>query len=435
MGRVVFCPSFFYIGADTSHSKSKMDHRTQFESLLSVLRPTNDDSSFAKSISHEDWSGIVDLSLQHGIGPLMLYRLREKNLEQLAPAETLKKLQSATLHTGFKNTKLYHELANVLKGFNQESIPTIVLKGAHLAELVYPNISLRLMDDIDLLVKKPDLQRTEQKLFALGYTHLAADAARMKSTTPHHLTPFRKNGCTPIEVHWTLPSMGAFENDDGEIWARAHTATIGGCDARVLSPEDLLLHVCIHASLHHRFGLGLRPLADVAAIADRYGDVLDWNKVRAYAGEWRFITGVYLTLQLAKESVGAKISDAILLAMRPSDFNNKLTEWAKEQIFTRNTELGDSSAMSPRLAQFMGSPSLIEKIRLLFRLAFPSREDMARTSGVPLHSTRLILSYPRHWKDILFLRGGVVWRLFIRDKETIEKAEMYQKLMDKPQRS
>ncbi len=409
-----------------------MDQRTQFDTLISVLRTSPDDTPYSGILPAEDWNGIVELSLLHGVAPLLLARLRERNLQQSVPTEILKKLQSATLHTGLKNTKLYHELGNVLKGFVQESIPVIVLKGAHLAELVYPNIALRPMDDVDLLVRKNDLERVEKKLHEIGYGHLTADAERMKSTTPHHLTPFRKNGCSPVEVHWTLPSMGSFEKDADEIWARAHSVTIGGCETRVLSPVDLLLHVSIHASLHHRFGLGLRPLCDVAAIANRHYDGLDWEKILKYAGAWRLRSGVYLTLHLAKEMVGARIPDHVLQMMRPPDFDIRLNEWAKEQIFTRNTELGDSSAMSPRLAEFLGPGSLSSKIQQLFRLAFPSREDMSRTFGIPLNSSRLIFSYPIHWKDVLLLRGGVVWRLLCRDRETIEKAEMYQKLVDKP---
>lgn len=412
-----------------------MDQRTQFESLLFFLRTSTDDIPYSGKIAEEDWNGIIELSLLHGVGSLLLTRLRDRNLQQFIPPEILKRLHSATLHTGLKNTKLYHELANVLKGFLQESIPVIVLKGAHLAELVYSNIALRPMDDIDLLVRKHDLERAEKNLIEMGYVHLSADAERMKSTTPHHLTPFRKNGCSPVEVHWTLPSMGSFEKDADEIWARGHNVTIAGCPACVLSPEDLLLHVSIHASLHHRFGLGLRPLSDVAAITDRYGDVLDWEQIRTYAREWRLTSGVYLTLHLAKEIVGARIPDQVLRAMEPQDFDIKLSEWAKEQIFTRSAELADSSSMSPRLAQFVTSTSFIEKVRQLFRLAFPSREDMARTFGIPLHSRRLIFSYPIHWKDVLLLRGSVVWRLLRRDKETIAKAEIYQKLMDKPKNS
>ncbi len=48
-------------------------------------------------------------------------------------------------------------------------IKTIVLKGAMLAETVYPNIALRSMGDIDLLIHKDDLDRAAKRILELGY--------------------------------------------------------------------------------------------------------------------------------------------------------------------------------------------------------------------------------------------------------------------------
>ncbi len=407
-----------------------MDQRTQFHTLLLLLRKNAGSLPPVAMISTGDWEAIFELSLRHGVAPLLLFRLKEKNLQFSIPREMLDKLTSVAVRTGLRNTKLYHELGNVLSGLRNTSIPAIVLKGAHLAELVYPNISLRPMDDVDLLVMRRDLKSVEKKLFEMDYVHLNSDASRVKTISPHHLTPFRKDGGSPIEVHWILPSMGSAEEDIELIWARSEEATVAGSQARVLSPEDLLLHVSIHASLHHRFGLGLRPLADVAAIVDRHAE-LDWAKVRRYAAEWRSVTGVYLTLHLSKNMLGANIPDDVLKAMRPEDFDPILIEWAKEQIFTRNAELGDSSAISPRLAEFLGSGSFYGKLRELVRLAFPSRETIAGADGIPLRSWRLILFYPRHWRDILLTRGAIVGRFFLRDRETLKRAAIYRKLLDK----
>jgi hypothetical protein len=59
---------------------------------------------------------------------------------------------------------LYQELQTVLKTFKfrAASIAVIALKGAFLAELVYENIGLRAIGDVDLLVKKEDLEKVQQ---------------------------------------------------------------------------------------------------------------------------------------------------------------------------------------------------------------------------------------------------------------------------------
>jgi hypothetical protein len=68
----------------------------------------------------------------------------------------------------------YQELQTVLKTFKFRAagIDVIVLKGAFLAELVYRNIGLRAIGDIDLLVKKEDLGKVKRVLIQLGYQAL-----------------------------------------------------------------------------------------------------------------------------------------------------------------------------------------------------------------------------------------------------------------------
>jgi hypothetical protein len=64
---------------------------------------------------------------------------------------------------------LYRQLKEILIEFNKNNIPVILLKGAHLAQFVYGNIALRLMSDIDLLVKKEDLGCACAIIIKYGY--------------------------------------------------------------------------------------------------------------------------------------------------------------------------------------------------------------------------------------------------------------------------
>ena len=347
-----------------------------------------------EELSISDWEGVVQESLAHGVAAILYDRLKRESGPLRIPSEMLQRLKAVKLRIGIRNTKLYHELAGVLKALRKEGIQVIVLKGAHLAELAYGNVALRPMDDVDILVKKHDLSRAEKKFFEMGYFHLEGDSERMKSASPHHLTPFRKQGCTPIEVHWTLPSMDTPGTDANNVWERAQDAEIAGSKALVLSPEDLLLHISIHASLHHRFGVGLRPLCDISAILTRYRDVLDWNKVLSSAQQWGLCNGVYLTLHVAKELIDADVPESALQALKAKQFDAALIDWAKEQIYTLSGELTDPSSMSPRLAQFWGSRSLTGKVKQLLRVAFPPPGDIARAYNLASDSLRLYFFYP-----------------------------------------
>jgi hypothetical protein len=50
------------------------------------------------------------------------------------------------------------QIAELASAFAAASIRVMVLKGAHLAQVVYPNLTLRAMQDIDLLVSREHLE-------------------------------------------------------------------------------------------------------------------------------------------------------------------------------------------------------------------------------------------------------------------------------------
>ena len=62
-------------------------------------------------------------------------------------------MRSIYYNSAARNMRLYKQLENFLDKFATEKIPVIMLKGAHLAWTVYPNMALRPMADVDLLVR------------------------------------------------------------------------------------------------------------------------------------------------------------------------------------------------------------------------------------------------------------------------------------------
>jgi len=71
-----------------------------------------------------------------------------------------------------RNIRLYADLARALRALNQADVPVMVLKGAALAQTVYPRLSQRPMGDADLLVRPEDRDRARGALEAAGYRFL-----------------------------------------------------------------------------------------------------------------------------------------------------------------------------------------------------------------------------------------------------------------------
>src|ERR1035437_5351918 len=139
--------------------------------LLDCLCSAPDPASKAQlaEFAASDWNRVVASATKHGVRPLLYERLASVASVAKVPDTMLALLRESFLVNGLRNVLLYQDLGDVLEGFQQESIPVIVLKGAHLAHLVYETIASRQMADIDLLVKPSDLPKAAARLIKLGY--------------------------------------------------------------------------------------------------------------------------------------------------------------------------------------------------------------------------------------------------------------------------
>lgn len=315
---------------------------------------------------------------------------------------------------------IFEELSRMLGALRSEGIPVIVLKGVHLASMVYHRIEHRQMQDVDLLVPVPDLQRTADVFEGLGYAPVEAFQVEQVRTRSQHLPTFTRSGAVPVEIHWGLERpTSPFTVDLEGLWQRAAPEKVAGVDVQTLAAEDLLLHTCLHAAYHHRFVVSLKVFTDVDWILRQYGHNLDWKGLAARAVQWGAARPVHLCLLLARELMGASVPEETLRSLEPADFDPGLTAAAREQVQVYSEDQPFVPWLSRKHARLWGlewpwgSPSFWFGRLFLSRRAmarkYPSATDSRRTL---LHNpVRAVFSYPRRVLD-LFLgvcRGG--WRM------------------------
>jgi hypothetical protein len=400
-----------------------MDQQTAGELLLYCLGMGADETRAARlgQLSTSDWDDVIQQSARHGVTPLLYHRFTTNSTSAHIPTGVMQRLREIYLYSAKENIRLYHELAKVLKTLQNDGIPVIALKGAHLAEVVYGNIALRPMGDVDLLVRKADLSRVEEKLLEMGYSPTSRFWIEAVCAVHHHLPPFTKPGAASIEIHWSIaPPTYPFEVDVDELWQRVRSATTDGVEVLVLSPEDVLLHLCLHTSYQHRFMVGLRAFCDIAETIRRYRDEMDWEQVRLRARQWGVGKCVYLTLHLARELLGAAVPDAALNALEPNDLDPGLVPWAKEQIFTNK---GNALPLTPNLVRIWEARRFQDKVATFLKFALPSPQAMATMYPASPFSKRIYLYYPVRLKDLLLRYGRTTWRLLRHDEEMIALAE------------
>ena len=360
-----------------------------------------------------DWDHVTRAACAHGIAPLIHHGLQQSGVTNLLPPTAAQRLRSSYYGNTARNSLLYDELRKVLEAFREEAIEVIVLKGAALAEAVYPNRTLRPMTDVDLLVRKEQLAKVETKLVDMGYS--LEEGAKPKDfyREHHYHLVFSKLPATKIEIHWHITRPNSpFRIDIDGLWERAQPIVLGGVEALALSPEDLLLHICQHMHKHKLFG-GIRPLCDIAHVVEYYKNAIDWTEFRDRSYRWGISPYVYLVLSLAKELLDAHISSSFLKNFEPAGFDRTVIPWAKERLLDC-----ESSPISRNVVQLCWKGHRFgDRLAALGSALAP--EVIAQSYGLPHDSNRIPLRYyPLRIKYLLTRYGPVLWHLMSGDQKT-----------------
>ncbi len=275
-----------------------------------------DPSEFLRHVHrHLDWDRALRLSEINGLAPILYEAVR--NHAGHAPASLLPRLERAYHANGFRNARLQSELACVLGALDRAAIPVILLKGAAFAETLWRNIALRSMADLDLLVREDDLTRAQDTLLVLGYQPSA------KHRSPawylahhHHLIPCVHPGTgTVVELHRNITALSTgLAPDPDLLWSRSETTRVADMEVRVLSPNDALLHICLHIAGDDPFLTKARSLADLVALVQASAGNFAWPLlVRNAPHLARFL---YYPLCLARQAGATAVPEDVMTELR-----------------------------------------------------------------------------------------------------------------------
>lgn len=338
------------------------------------------------------------------LGPFFFSHLSRTPAAAHVPEEVLHRLQEAYFLHAARNTIILQDLRAMIRIFGQRGIDAIVLKGACLAETVYDDIALRPMHDIDILIRKEDLSVVQEVLLGMGYGPFIRPPVAEQILRHHHLIPFTRPGRPSVEIHAALTSSrGPCAMDMDGFWNRARSADFGGVPALILSPEDLLLHLCLHFSANHRFSiLEMRNLCDISETIKRYHEEIDWQALGDRARGYGIGRYVYCTLRMAAELFGAQLRPEDLYHMGHEDSDTQMTDTLADLLLDETyIPLPDAFEQMDR------EDSFAYKTRILVRSVVPAPGYLARKYGVAETAGRRSL-YLRHWMEGVIRVGKFV---------------------------
>ncbi|MCC6181324.1 MAG: nucleotidyltransferase family protein, partial [Bacteroidia bacterium] len=390
-----------------------------------------------------DWDRVYKKSIQWRIAPL-LYKILEKRIKSSLkncpplegagggqpsiPKHFLEKIKVKYLITCVANNAIYKDLAEISEVFSKAGIQFILLKGSHLAKFVYQDPGMRPMGDIDILVKKDDLQKAEELLLQMGYyqEHDKIGAFHL----PYFLHQKRVKS---LEVHWTIASsIWKFNINIEGLWERVKAVRNNGSEMLVFSSEDLLLYLSLHAVYQHNLkAFGLIPYCDIASTIHRFAHGIDWDQLKQRAHEWGIEKYLYLALRISHEMLGVCVPDHISCATQSEPLNETIVSEAINRILSIKAEKATYTDI-PHLfyEDFHPSKSLMKRMLFAFRRVFISPEKLAACYKLPTNSLLVYLYYFVRFITLIYRYFILHYAYLILYKLNYKKEPVYGEKLD-----
>ena len=256
-----------------------------------------------------DWDALAEAAEYHGLAPI-LYRAVDGACPELVPEAIARQLRNGYRDSAKRNLIFTAKLLGLLDAFEGEGIAVVPLKGPALAASLYSDPVLRPFSDLDLLVRKQDVPAALRLLAREGYS-LGAHLARLPMHTLLRLqfeVLLSQEQRAQVDLQWAIgPADYPFCFDVEMLWRSLGRSRIAGREVASLSPESLMLFLCVHGTKH--LWSRLQWLGDVARLVRVQPD---WAGTMELASEAGCVRPLLLGLLLAHELLEAPVPEAIL---------------------------------------------------------------------------------------------------------------------------
>jgi hypothetical protein len=301
------------------------------------------------SFSSADWDLLVQLAQAEGVASLLYWKLSQSERINLLPETLQKSLRAVYFSVRMKNDAIIKELEILTEIFNQAGIPVVALKGICFLLTIYPDIGLRPMVDMDLLMPVSKLTEAVQIAKSLGYVEAIPEASPGLEDLLNHalcliktVSPF-----TTLEIHHGLVADRSFTFAVPVDWFWSQTEAMDGLAPKLrinnllmLSPIAQVLYASAHAMLQHGgSNTSLRWLYDLDRLIRLYAGRMDWDLLLSQARIFEWGSAVFAALSQTVAYFDTPVPRKILDDLsKHSDRNTKLVATLQDQPASHTLE-------------------------------------------------------------------------------------------------
>ena len=214
------------------------------------------------SFSHEEWNLLAYRAQMEGVAPLLYWTFFRAKLLSSLPLAAQNSLRLIYASTRIQNQMIFKDLESLSHLFQEAGIPLVVLKGACFALTIYPDIGLRPMGDLDILVPASRLADAVHIAKSLEYELAGPEATPGLRNLISHDVYLKKTGSQSLilEIHHSLVADKSFKYAVPVEWFWEQTEPLNVSSANVrmsfgnllmLTPEAQVLYAASHAMLQH----------------------------------------------------------------------------------------------------------------------------------------------------------------------------------------
>ena len=219
----------------------------------------------------------------------LIYKLLKKHKKSLAYNNLYKKAKYIVNLSSLHSIIHIEESHRVNKILNDNKISFLFLKGVHLINSYYDDLIERPIRDIDILVRREDINRAISILLKNGYRfEYDVDESSLEyffNNSYDIPVLIGKNG-SRLEVHFSIENT-TLENDcifTKRFFKDSKKIKYGNSYTQVLSTEDLILHLIYHGLKKSGPNVGIIFISDIfkVLISKGYDNSILIQKAKTY---------------------------------------------------------------------------------------------------------------------------------------------------------
>ncbi len=351
----------------------------QVTNRLARWLPDDGDGTAVSGWDEAQWAAALWVVYWQNALPWLAVRVQAAGVK--LPAAVADALFAIESESRERTRRMLDNAVELVRALAEVGVEAVLLKGAALAAVYYPDPLLRPMADLDLLIHKRDLPAGLDALKRLGYRFYARSAEdEVYLRGEREANIWAADNVHPVELHYTLREeyAGIGYNLAEAMWRGSRVRPFWqNTAARIPDPPALLHHVCAHAASDWLIQRGrLMHIDDIRKIAGKM-DAANWGAfgTAVAPAHARF---VYPVIAFAQKYTDLPIPAAVTAQLRQNCPPNLLA-WIEQ------TELADASESNPVSRSGLGfdlarrlALSRTDEARFWLRSFFPRRWNLSK---------------------------------------------------------